>query len=406
MARIVVAAHTLPFAEVPHAGGRYLLHLDAALRELGHDVIFLAPDTPATRHASVQPGAPAEQLLLGLSPGRTATQRAVNFALVTADAKLRRLDAGLPSLAFAYRLSRDPRARRAILDADVIDLQWLDMIRLAGRFKRINRRARIVGTYHDVQSQLFGRDEVRTRGVRRLYWRANARWAARRERRGLNVLDKPLVFCEKDRLLLRPRSGDRIGIIPPPLAVGIPHRVRAQPDGRPSVVFISYLAREENDDAARWLVSEIWPRVTATVPDATLALVGAGASDRLAALVAQDGSITITGFVPDLDPWLTGAWAAVVPLRFGAGLKFKTVDAMLAGLPTVTTTVGAEGIPGADLLHTVSDTAEGIASGLISCLGDPAAASGGARLGQDWAQAYYSWDTFCANLNRAITDPA
>ena len=57
----------------------------------------------------------------------------------------------------------------------------------------------------------------------------------------------------------------------------------------------------------------------------------------------------VVGYIPDPAPWLAAARLMVVPARFGAGIKLKLLDAMAAGLPFVTTPIGAEGLCLGDL---------------------------------------------------------
>ena len=254
------------------------------------------------------------------TPGRTIVGRVRNFVVASADGWLRRRDAGLPPIPFALALAKSPAARRALLAADIIDLQWSEMIALAGVVGRLNRRARIIGTFHDVQSQLFARNALRGPGRNWRYWQANAWLARRREAVGVRRLDETFVFSDKDRALL---PGKTATILRPPLADDgvrpLPH-----PGGEPIVAFISFLSREENQDAATWLVSEIWPLVRSAVPDATLLLVGSGAGDPLRSAVDAAEGVQLTGFVEDLNEVYQRAWVAIVPLRYGAGVKFKS----------------------------------------------------------------------------------
>ena len=80
--------------------------------------------------------------------------------------------------------------------------------------------------------------------------------------------------------------------------------------------------------------------------------------------------MTLAGYVADLEPEYAAAWAVVVPLLQGAGVKFKTIEALLHGVPTVTTSVGAEGVGGADLFAGLTDDARPSASGCRRA-GDP-----------------------------------
>ena len=74
--------------------------------------------------------------------------------------------------------------------------------------------------------------------------------------------------------------------------------------------------------------------------------------------------------IRDRGPEYARAWCSVVPLRRGAGVKFKTVQSLVHGVPVVTTPVGAEGIGQADWYATVSDNAHALAEGIVAVLDD------------------------------------
>jgi len=113
------------------------------------------------------------------------------------------------------------------------------------------------------------------------------------------------------------------------------------PDGRSGIVFVGGFAHAPNVDAVHWLVDEIMPKVWEVTPDATVDVIGA---DPPPDLESVDERVRIRGWVPDLAAEYDGARVVVAPLRFGAGAKGKISEAMAAGVPVVTTTVGAEGM--------------------------------------------------------------
>lgn len=84
------------------------------------------------------------------------------------------------------------------------------------------------------------------------------------------------------------------------------------------------------------------------------------------------------GFVDDLEPEYRRAAAVIVPLEAGAGVKFKVVEAMIRGIPVITTPVGIEGIPHAGAAWIADDSA-GLAAAAIAVLRDREAAERRAR---------------------------
>jgi polysaccharide biosynthesis protein PslH len=94
-------------------------------------------------------------------------------------------------------------------------------------------------------------------------------------------------------------------------------------------------------------MQQIWPAVRASRPDARLLIVGAHPTARLQQVAAADPSITVTGAVPDVRPYLWGAAVSSAPLHTARGLQNKVLEALAAELPVVTTPAVAEGLPAA-----------------------------------------------------------
>jgi O-antigen biosynthesis protein len=144
------------------------------------------------------------------------------------------------------------------------------------------------------------------------------------------------------------------------------------PGAREGIVFVAGFAHGPNVDAAKWLAREIMPVVWERFPDAHLWLVGSNPSRDVQALAGA--KVTVTGYVSDdeLLRFYRTARVAVVPLRVGAGMKGKVLEALHHGVPLVTTTVGAQGLAGLDRIAPVSDSAQELATRVIELLEDDA----------------------------------
>ncbi|KAL4429361.1 hypothetical protein ABPG77_005135 [Micractinium sp. CCAP 211/92] len=117
-------------------------------------------------------------------------------------------------------------------------------------------------------------------------------------------------------------------------------------------VMIGNWRHPPNLDSARWACSELWPALRAALPagereHAELHLYGAYAAGAAQQLHRPKEGVRMMGFAPSLDLMLRYR-ALLAPLRFGAGLKGKIVDAWWHGLPVLTTPLGAEGMTAAD----------------------------------------------------------
>jgi glycosyltransferase involved in cell wall biosynthesis len=145
-----------------------------------------------------------------------------------------------------------------------------------------------------------------------------------------------------------------------------PRVAGARPQDRKDIVFVAGFGHTPNADAAKWLVSTIMPHVWASCPDMHLWLVGSNPSADVQALAGP--RVTVTGYVSDeeLLRFYASARMAIVPLRAGAGMKGKVVEALHHGVPLVTTPVGAQGFDGLPACVAVSDDADALASRLIA----------------------------------------
>jgi glycosyltransferase involved in cell wall biosynthesis len=115
-------------------------------------------------------------------------------------------------------------------------------------------------------------------------------------------------------------------------------------DTKKCLMYVGYLGWEPNVQGLLWFIREVWPRLQKKHPDLGFSIVGKNPDERLTSAVASCSGITLKGFVSDLQEIYQQSRVSVAPLLFGSGMKVKVLDAMSRGLPTVTTTIGAEGI--------------------------------------------------------------
>ncbi len=177
--------------------------------------------------------------------------------------------------------------------------------------------------------------------------------------------------------------------------------------GHPSanIVFTGKMDYRPNIDAALWFGEQVLPMIQSSLPDAVFQIVGQQPHARLEPLRNNRG-IQITGAVPEIQPYLAEAAVFVIPMRVGGGTRLKALEAMAAGLPIVTTSLGIEGIDvsdGRELL--VRDEPAAFADAVATLVRDQR--SGGeqsARLGaaaRSFVEAHYDWATIIPQLEAA-----
>ncbi|PZO22577.1 MAG: glycosyltransferase [Flavobacteriaceae bacterium] len=113
---------------------------------------------------------------------------------------------------------------------------------------------------------------------------------------------------------------------------------------RKDFVFIGNFLHEPNWDAVQYLKSTIWPLIHKQLPDAKMLIYGAYPSQKVLELNHPKSNFHIMGRAESAAEVIKKAKVMLAPLRFGAGIKGKLIEAMEYGTPSVTTSIGAEGM--------------------------------------------------------------
>jgi glycosyltransferase involved in cell wall biosynthesis len=112
---------------------------------------------------------------------------------------------------------------------------------------------------------------------------------------------------------------------------------------RGMIVITGNMNHPPNVDGVEYFCKEIFPLICQRVPSATLWLVGAGPVSRVRKWT-RDSRIKVTGFVPDIRPYLQEAMVSVCPVRLRIGTQTKVLEALACGTPVVTSSAGNHGI--------------------------------------------------------------
>jgi glycosyltransferase involved in cell wall biosynthesis len=201
-----------------------------------------------------------------------------------------------------------------------------------------------------------------------LYWRAIRRLQDRICRK----FDRILTMSEHDRSTLLARDPAlSVGMLPLPCGLDLA-RARNVRRAPAELLFVGAMHRDANVDAVRWFHEEILPRVRAEEGEVRFTIAGATPPPEIRRLAAAP-RVEVTNFVELLEPFYARATVFVAPLRIAGGTAGKTLDALAAGCPVVTTTLGNDGIgatPGQHLL--VADSSADFAAVITRLLRDPA----------------------------------
>ncbi|OGS73567.1 MAG: glycosyltransferase [Flavobacteria bacterium RIFCSPLOWO2_12_FULL_35_11] len=107
-------------------------------------------------------------------------------------------------------------------------------------------------------------------------------------------------------------------------------------------ITIGNFKHEPNWNSVQYLKTDIWPLIREKLPEAEMHIYGAYAKEKVQQLHNKKEGFLIKGWAENLEDVFTNTRVCLAPLRFGAGLKGKLIDAMKFGTPSVTTNIGAE----------------------------------------------------------------
>ena len=334
--RLLIVSPVYPFP--PRDGSRILvaepLHY---LTELGHTVTLLCEGSPDVRHQPAVRG-------LHVHTVPASTRRDTRLRVLA-----RSWFTGVPD---AVLRACSPALQHAVamhLHSGEYDLLHLEH-QATAPLGRIARSLSIpaVLRQHNVEHDLYA-------GLAQLALRSRnlSRWAhfelqARLVRRCATELSTHVDLC----LALSQADATTLSLLDPELRIEILPAGAATDQIVPAhsseeraglVVFPANMGYAANSDAASWFCREVWPLVRRQHLTAQLALVGKNPPPGVRDLAALPG-VTVTGEVPSMEPWLRAAQVVIAPLRIGAGVRIKLLEALALGKAIVATPVAASGL--------------------------------------------------------------
>jgi glycosyltransferase involved in cell wall biosynthesis len=256
--------------------------------------------------------------------------------------------------------------------------------------------ARTVLNLHNVDSVLHRRCAAAARGPEAFAHRVFQRASETLERRWLPHFSSLLAPSHEDAEAVR-RVAPEVRVLVYPNSV--PHV--PLPDGQRAhvVVFSGNLEYHPNIEAVRHFRAEIWPQLRARWPELVWRLIGKN-PHAVRKYTAGDPRIEVTGPVSDAVVELARAEVAVVPILAGSGTRFKILEAWAAGTPVVSTSMGAEGLPGRngdDLL--LADTPAKFHEAVTALLANPSLRRRLAAAGRALFERECTWESAWTRLN-------
>lgn len=256
---------------------------------------------------------------------------------------------------------------------------------------------------HNVEAQIWSRHADHASGpVRRAYFRLQAARMNAYERATCRAARRVVAVSAGDSTIMSERYGIR-DIITVDTGVNTEffRRPLAAQNTRADLVFLGSMDWLPNIDGVTWFVHEVLPIIHRSRPETTLAIVGRSPTSEIRSLAGP--RINVTGTVADVREWLWGSALSVVPLRIGGGTRLKIFEAMAAGVPVLSTPVGAEGLAVIDGEHlAIATDPQEFADRCLQLLDSRQDRDRLAANGLRLVEAEYSWESVVDQFERAL----
>lgn len=254
-------------------------------------------------------------------------------------------------------------------DIDVLQLEYMPLGQYAGSFRQIPS----ILFEHDVYFQSVGRQLENMPGSKRVQAGFEYLRALRYELGLLPKLDRIQVCSEANQRYLLDYLPELKGRIDPDYRAGIDtRRYPYQLEGRTAnmMLFLGSFRHLPNQEALMWFVRNVLPLILAQIPGAKLVVAGSDPPPRHS-LPSYGDAIEMRGFVPDVRQPLSECAVFVCPILSGSGMRVKLLEAFAAGIPVVSTSIGAEGLAAVDgEFAAIADDPRGFADRVVTLLQD------------------------------------
>jgi glycosyltransferase involved in cell wall biosynthesis len=240
-----------------------------------------------------------------------------------------------------------------IVSAGKTDIIWAGHTK-AGKYLRVGQslKCKTVLSTHNVESDILKQRIQKGRHLERL-----RRWMLWRdmthlEKQAVEQADVVTALTADDAAYYRKLKSNRaVYVLPFTLSEQYLQKYESATETavESDLCFIGTMDWPPNEDAVGYLINEIMPLVWMHHPDVKVSLVGKNPTPRVMKLASK--RVLVTGRVKSVHDYLAGAKIVVAPIRLGSGIKIKVLEAMLAGKPVVTTSMGAQGTGLQDNTH-------------------------------------------------------
>ncbi len=277
--------------------------------------------------------------------------------------------------------------------AEEADVIVCDFLTPAPNFDGLRLPCPVVLFQHNIESQIWKRlAETAGNPVKRAYLSSQYHRMLEAEKKLSECFDGIVTVSPEDsafccgqyqlrRVLGDVPTGVDVDAFKPPVLLA----------AAPVIGFLGSMDWMPNIEGVLWFAREVLPKLRERLPEVRVKIIGRNPPASIRALAA-DAAIEVTGTVPEVEPHVHECRMIAVPLLAGGGTRIKIFEAMAMGVPVLSTTIGAEGLPvrHGDEIE-IADDAAAFAEGALKLLSNASAAAAMAHRARELMEQRFSW---------------
>jgi glycosyltransferase involved in cell wall biosynthesis len=228
---------------------------------------------------------------------------------------------------------------------DLVLLQWTEIVLFVDKIKKIYPNAKLVCIEEDVKFLALQRQvnlctNLFDKAIKKLRYLM----LKNTEIKSLQLADLIIAYSNKDKNLLPENLKKRVLVVSPYFEdMSYCRRNVANKD----IVFYGAMSRKDNYDSAIWFIENVFNNIQ----DKEIRFIIVGSKPAEVLYKYKNDRVIITGYVESVKPFFENSVCLVAPLVSGAGIKIKVLEALSAGIPVLTNSIGIEGIDAVDKCH-------------------------------------------------------
>ena len=327
---------------------------------------------------------------------------------------VQRARTGIPYLATKWNSGAISQALSRALTQETYDLIYIDHLGMALYLAAVRAAcptARIVLEEHNVESDFFAQFAARAPLPLRPLATVEHAAAERFEAVTLTQVDAVVAISALDAAaltaLVERRTGRRVlpHVVP---QVALSSEPARRPPAELRLGYVGNLTWHPNALGLSWFCDAVWPLIRARLPAAQLSIAGSGlavdAQGRPRGPKSwQRPGIELVGFVAELETFYPRCLGLIAPILGGSGVRIKLLEAFRAGLPVITTSAGAAGLPvtsGVEVL--IEDAPDRFAQAVVTLSQDPALQERLRAAGYAFLRAHHSPERAATAMRAAL----